>query len=450
MNPHERFHDTLNYKISDRLPMDFIWPRVETIDMLKKYFKTDSKEEVFQKLGIDFRWIDVSAGYPDFEKKVNGVLNGEAENEGEKFIFHDEQTFEDQWGIVKRIGDDRKYLEWKDGPLVDKDSLSDWSLPKVIYPSVDEITKNLEPYKEFITVTEIEFPFKLAWHIAGFEHLSTMMVVEPEFVEEFYDQLYSFQTDKAVLAAKAGYDIVAVVGDVAGQIGMLFSPAMFERFDVPRFTQLIKMVKEADPNVKILYHSDGNINEIIPMLIRCGIDILNPIQSACMDPVEVKKRYGDKLTFHGTISVQDTIPNCTVDDVCNEVIERIKTVGYNGGFIISPDGYVITNEHVVHNATEIILTMTDGTKHEAQIVGVDYYSDIALLKINGENLPYIPLGSSENVIIGEWVIALGNPFGLFSNNDQPSVTVGVVSALNRDFDRTAEGRVYKDMIQLCF
>ncbi len=320
--------------------MDFIWPRVETIDMLKKYFKTDSKEEVFQKLGIDFRWIDVSAGYPDFEKKVNGVLNGEAENEGEKFIFHDEQTFEDQWGIVKRIGDDRKYLEWKDGPLVDKDSLSDWSLPKVIYPSVDEITKNLEPYKEFITVTEIEFPFKLAWHIAGFEHLSTMMVVEPEFVEEFYDQLYSFQTDKAVLAAKAGYDIVAVVGDVAGQIGMLFSPAMFERFDVPRFTQLIKMVKEADPNVKILYHSDGNINEIIPMLIRCGIDILNPIQSACMDPVEVKKRYGDKLTFHGTISVQDTIPNCTVDDVCNEVIERIKTVGYNGGFIISPENSI--------------------------------------------------------------------------------------------------------------
>ena len=320
--------------------MDFIWPRVETINALKKHFKIDSKEEVFQKLGIDFRWIDVPAGYPDFEKKVNGVLNGEAVDEGEKFIFHDEQTFEDQWGIVKRIGDDRKYLEWKDGPLVDKDSLSDWSLPKVIYPSVDEITKNLEPYKEFITVTEIEFPFKLAWHIAGFEHLSTMMVVEPEFVEEFYDQLYSFQTDKAVLAAKAGYDIVAVVGDVAGQIGMLFSPAMFERFDVPRFTQLIKMVKEADPNVKILYHSDGNINEIIPMLIRCGIDILNPIQSACMDPVEVKKRYGDKLTFHGTISVQDTIPNCTVDDVRNEVIERIKTVGYNGGFIISPENSI--------------------------------------------------------------------------------------------------------------
>jgi len=133
---------------------------------------------------------------------------------------------------------------------------------------------------------------------------------------------------------------VAVVGDVAGQLGMMFSPKMFERFDVPRFTRLIQEVKEANADVKILYHSDGNVEEIIPMLIQCGIDILNPIQSACMDPAEIKRKYGDKLTFHGTISVQDTIPNGTVEDVRKEVIERIQTVGYNGGFIISPENSI--------------------------------------------------------------------------------------------------------------
>lgn len=124
-----------------------------------------------------------------------------------------------------------------------------------------------------------------------------------------------------------------------------------------------------------------------------------------------------------------------------------KVENLGSGFIISRDGYIVTNEHVVHNATEILATTTDGQKHQAQIVGADYYSDIALLKIDSDNLPFAEMGNSDSVIIGEWAIALGNPFGLFAVGDQPSVTVGVVSAVNRDFDRTPEGRIYKDMVQ---
>ena len=85
---------------------------------------------------------------------------------------------------------------------------------------------------------------------------------------------------------------------------------------------------------------DGNIEEVIPALIDCGIDILNPIQSACLDPAKVKERYGDRLTFHGTISVQDTIPNGTVQDVRDEVILRMRTVGRDGGFIVSPENSI--------------------------------------------------------------------------------------------------------------
>jgi uroporphyrinogen decarboxylase len=340
MTSKERFRKILAYEIPDRLPMDLMWPRGETIDALKNHFKTNSKEEVFNKLGLDFRWIVVPAKYPEFEKKVNGKLEGDISSEGEPFIFHDSQTFEDQWGIVQRIGDDGKYLEWKDGPLVGKENLKDWAPPEVIFPSVNEISKNLLPFKDFITVTEIEFPFKLAWHIAGFEHLSMMMVSNPEFIEEFYDRLYAFQTEKAIHAAQAGYDIIAVVGDVAGQLGMMFSPKLFERFDVPRFTSLIREVKKHNPEIKILYHSDGNMEEVIPNLIKCGIDILNPIQSACMDPALIKRKYGGSLTFHGTISVQDTIPNGTVEDVRDEVINRIKTVGYDGGLIVSPENSI--------------------------------------------------------------------------------------------------------------
>ena len=125
--------------------------------------------------------------------------------------------------------------------------------------------------------------------------------------------------------------------------------------------------------------------------------------------------------------------------------EQVKSLG--SGFIISPDGYIVTNEHVVHNAVKIVVTLPAGKKYDADLVGTDYVTDIALLKIEGKKLPHCVLGNSDDVIIGEWVIALGNPFGLFEVGQQPSVTVGVVSAKNLDFGRQGDDRVYQDMIQ---
>ncbi len=340
MTFHERFNLALAHQLPDRLPMDLLWPRAETIATLKEHFQTDSAEEVFCKLGIDFRWIKMAARFPDFDKRVNGVLGENTPAPGTPCIFHDQQTFEDPWGIIQRVGDDGKYLQWRGGPLAEKEDLLGWALPSVVYPTEEEIAKSLARFADFITVIEIEFPFKIAWHLCGMEHFLTLMLERPEMVEQLYDRIYSFQTEKAVLAAKAGYDVIAVVGDIAGQYGMMFSPALFERFDALRFSGLIKQVRKANPQTKILYHSDGNIEAAIPSLIRCGIDILNPIQSACMDPAEIKSNFGRQLTFHGTISVQNTIPNGMVQDVRNEVITRIKTVGYNGGLVVSPENSI--------------------------------------------------------------------------------------------------------------
>ena len=124
--------------------------------------------------------------------------------------------------------------------------------------------------------------------------------------------------------------------------------------------------------------------------------------------------------------------------------QKVEALG--SGFIISPDGYILTNEHVVHNAKEIIVTMTGGDKAVAERLGIDPKSDIALLKIDRDSLQYVKFGNSDDVILGEWAIAAGNPFGLFEINNKATVTVGVVSALNRDFDEI-EGRIYLDMIQ---
>ena len=116
------------------------------------------------------------------------------------------------------------------------------------------------------------------------------------------------------------------------------------------------------------------------------------------------------------------------------------------GVVISPDGYVLTNYHVIENATEVIVALPGGEEFEAEIIGTDYITDLALLKLNGRNFPYATLGDSYDLIIGEWVIALGNPFGLFDISKQPTATAGIISAVDMDFG-PQKGRVYKDMIQ---
>src|SRR5258706_2987696 len=124
--------------------------------------------------------------------------------------------------------------------------------------------------------------------------------------------------------------------------------------------------------------------------------------------------------------------------------QEVHSLG--SGFISSDDGYIITNDHVVGNATKVVVSMTNGEHVDAEIIGKDPSSDIALLKINKSNLAYVKLGNSDDVIIGEWVIALGNPFGLFEVNQKPTVTVGVISATGMKL-QSNENRFYRNMIQ---
>ncbi len=124
--------------------------------------------------------------------------------------------------------------------------------------------------------------------------------------------------------------------------------------------------------------------------------------------------------------------------------QKVKELG--SGFIISPDGYILTNDHVAGNAEEIAVTMTNGKHYNARLVGSDPVSDICLLKIDDTDLPYLPMGNSDDIIIGEWVIALGNPFGLFEINDKPTVTVGVISAKGMNLE-PLNNRYYLNMLQ---
>jgi serine protease Do len=129
------------------------------------------------------------------------------------------------------------------------------------------------------------------------------------------------------------------------------------------------------------------------------------------------------------------------------VVQEFTSFG--SGFIISEDGHVLTNEHVIgRNSRAIQVTLSNGASYEAILIGRDEYADLALLKINADvKFDYAQFGNSDDLMVGEWAIAVGNPFGLFEDG-QPSVTVGVISALKRDFrPNPQDPRVYLNMIQ---
>jgi serine protease Do len=125
-----------------------------------------------------------------------------------------------------------------------------------------------------------------------------------------------------------------------------------------------------------------------------------------------------------------------------------SAAGLGSGFIVRADGAIVTNAHVVAGATRISVALRDGTTYPARLVGIDETNDLAVLKIDARNLPTAPLGSSSDLLIGEWAIAIGNPYGFVLANSEPSVTAGVVSGVGRNLAAQSEGAgVYVDMIQ---
>src|SRR6185503_13331826 len=122
--------------------------------------------------------------------------------------------------------------------------------------------------------------------------------------------------------------------------------------------------------------------------------------------------------------------------------------GLGTGFVVRKDGVIVTNAHVVAGANKISVMLRDGTVYPAKILGQDETNDLAVIKIDAKNLPEVKLGNSNTLLVGEWAIAIGNPYGFYLGNAEPSVSVGVISATERNLIAAGEGQAsYFDMIQ---
>ena len=124
---------------------------------------------------------------------------------------------------------------------------------------------------------------------------------------------------------------------------------------------------------------------------------------------------------------------------------EVQNIG--SGVLFTNDGYIITNAHVIENAIHIKVVLHDAVEYDASLIGVDSVHDIAIIKIDSRNLPYAILGTSSDLMVGEWSIAVGNPYGFLMKDSKPSVSVGVISAANRNFIDRQESRIFRGMIQ---
>jgi uroporphyrinogen decarboxylase len=181
--------------------------------------------------------------------------------------------------------------------------------------------------------------FETSWYMRGLENMMMDLLAEPDFAAELMRRVTLFYCEfmgRCLEAARGQIDLIFTADDIGQQNGLLLSLALWEKSIKPFHQQVNRIVHQL--GAKVIYHTDGAVMEAVPGLIDMGIDVLEALQFDAfgMDPVRLKSLYGDRLCFHGGVSVQSTLPYSAPEDVRREVLERAAVLGQGGGYILAP------------------------------------------------------------------------------------------------------------------
>ncbi|MGE5315357.1 MAG: uroporphyrinogen decarboxylase family protein [Acidobacteriota bacterium] len=236
------------------------------------------------------------------------------------------------------------YVEAVKCPLEHAESMADidaYKFPDAYAPGrFDAAKRDIDRFgKDFYVIGDAELSlFELAWHLTGLEKYLVALMTEEPWLEKLNDMVEEWTTGIAMQLAEAGADAVWLGEDLGTQISLLIDPDLWRERFKPRHARMIKRLKEKYPALSIIFHSDGAVAPLIDDFIELGVDIYNPVQPNVpgSDPVQLKKTYGDRISFFGGIDQQVLLPSGDLDAIRENVRFMAKTLGEQGGYLLAP------------------------------------------------------------------------------------------------------------------
>jgi uroporphyrinogen decarboxylase len=254
-----------------------------------------------------------------------------------------EKTHFDAWGVAHEAGSEAaQHMTRMRHPLERFDSLE--QLQAYPYPAFDRATYDHLPgevealHRRGLAAmfTIGDMVWEIAWYLRGMPQLMMDMAEGDAKAVFLLDKVTELACVRAAAYSKAGVDVLHSGDDVGMQSRLMMSLEMWREWIKPRFARVIRAAKSARPDVLFSYHSCGYVLPLIEDFIECGVDVLNPVQPECMDFAEVHARFGDRLSFWGTLGTQTTMPFGTPEDVRRTVIRNLSIAGSKGGLLCTP------------------------------------------------------------------------------------------------------------------
>jgi uroporphyrinogen decarboxylase len=329
MLPRERVLSALRHQQPDRVPLDF-WAVPEIWKKFEQNMHTSDKEAILQRLGVDVREVA-----PDY---IGPAMP----------VFADGSFLEPK-GTHRKIVHNQfgSYEEYASFPLGNAQSEADldgFNWPQAEWWDIEHLTDKIgNLHERYYIKIETGGLFELAWALRGYERFMMDMITSPDIVHGIMSRITNFYCafiDRVLQVCEEKIDMVYTYDDIAGQMNLLVSPSMWEKYIKPYHVQLNRAIKNHGKT--IMYHSCGAVLPMIERLIQLPVDVLNPLQPLAkgMDIEVIKERFGSEISFHGAIDIQHLLPHGTREELLAETERRIRILGANGGYILASAHYI--------------------------------------------------------------------------------------------------------------
>jgi uroporphyrinogen decarboxylase len=339
MNSRERVFTALRRTgTPDRVPLQFDLCRSLLTDFGKKYdipvhYTTSYFEDLTYR---------ISANELRTAMGSDCVVVGGSIPAGYSHPTTEDGCIVNEFGMKMRQGP--LYMEVIEAPLGNVssvDEIMNFPFPDPLAEGrFDDAEKYIKKYKDdYFIIGDLELTmFEMSWHMVGMEKFMIDMSMEEPYIEALLDRVKEFSIGVGKKLVELGVDGIWTGDDFGMQTGMLISPNMWRNIFKPRQAEVYRELKSVNPDVVIMYHTDGAVAPILEDLVEIGVEVFNPVQPNVPghDPDALKSSLGDRLSFWGAIDQQHLLPNGSPVEIEADVAEKIGILGAGGGYMCSP------------------------------------------------------------------------------------------------------------------